>query len=44
MLKPIIRWLDVRTSHRAQFSSLLDSPLPPELARHYGVVNQEVPR
>ena len=24
--------------------ALLDSPLPPELARHYGVVNQEVPR
>ena len=24
--------------------ALLDSPLPPELARHYGVVNQEVSR
>ena len=24
--------------------ALLDSPLPPELARHYGVVNQEIPR
>ncbi len=28
MLKPIIRWLDVRTSHRTHFSALLESPLP----------------
>jgi ubiquinol-cytochrome c reductase cytochrome b subunit len=28
MLKPIIRWIDVRTSHRTGFNSVLDSPLP----------------
>ncbi len=28
MLRPIVRWLDVRTSHRVGFSSLLESPLP----------------